>query len=241
MPILNSTAGGGGSGLTVAGSVNEIQLNDGSSDLTAVTGFSHDGTTLLVPGATTFNEAGADVDFRVEGSGEANALFVQGSDGFIGIGTGAPSKLLTVSATSDDTTVLITSASANDNPARLTFQKARGTIGSPTIVQDNDFIGIFRGEGYDGAAYQRIADMRWEIDGTPGTGDMPGRIKFLVTPDGSATLATALTINNQRVLFIANSVAAPSSTPSGGGYLYVDAGELKYKGSSGTVTSLGPA
>jgi hypothetical protein len=30
-------------------------------------------------------------------------------------------------------------------------------------------------------------------------------------------------------------------TPSGGGYLYVDSGALKYKGSSGTVTTLGAA
>ena len=41
-------------------------------------------------GAQVFNETGADVDFRVEGSGNANALFVQGSDGDVGIGTGTP-------------------------------------------------------------------------------------------------------------------------------------------------------
>jgi|APSaa5957512535_1039671.scaffolds.fasta_scaffold102449_1 hypothetical protein len=37
--------------------------------------------------AQVFNESGADVDFRVEGSGEANAFFVQGSDGNVGINT----------------------------------------------------------------------------------------------------------------------------------------------------------
>ena len=46
---------------------------------------------------TTFNENGNDIDFRVEGSGEANALFVQGSDGNVGIGTGTPSSKLEVS------------------------------------------------------------------------------------------------------------------------------------------------
>jgi len=40
--------------------------------------------------AVTINDSGADVDFRVEGSGEANALFVQGSDGNVGIGTDSP-------------------------------------------------------------------------------------------------------------------------------------------------------
>ena len=34
---------------------------------------------------------------------------------------------------------------------------------------------------------------------------------------------------------------APSSNPSGGGYLYVESGALKYRGSSGTVTTIAPA
>ena len=41
-------------------------------------------------------------------------------------------------------------------------------------------------------------------------------------------------------VFIANSTA-PSDTPSGGGYIYIESGALKYKGSSGTVTTLGSA
>lgn len=38
-----------------------------------------------------------------------------------------------------------------------------------------------------------------------------------------------------------NDATAPSGTPSGGGYIYVESGALKYKGSSGTVTTLGAA
>lgn len=43
------------------------------------------------------------------------------------------------------------------------------------------------------------------------------------------------------VVFIANRSAAPSGTPSGGGVLYAEAGALKWKGSSGTVTTIAPA
>ena len=43
------------------------------------------------------------------------------------------------------------------------------------------------------------------------------------------------------VIFIANDSADPSSNPTGGGVLYVSAGALKYRGSSGTVTTLGNA
>jgi len=46
--------------------------------------------------AVTINESGADKDFRVEASGEASALFVQGSDGFVGIGTAEPGEKLDV-------------------------------------------------------------------------------------------------------------------------------------------------
>lgn len=41
-------------------------------------------------------------------------------------------------------------------------------------------------------------------------------------------------------VFLSNS-AAPSSNPSGGGYLYVEAGALKYRGSGGSVTPIAPA
>jgi hypothetical protein len=52
--------------------------------------------TLLVTGVLTanggavFNESGADVDFRVESDTDANALFVEGSSGNVGIGTTSP-------------------------------------------------------------------------------------------------------------------------------------------------------
>jgi hypothetical protein len=45
---------------------------------------------------TVFNDGGADVDFRVESDTDANALFVQGSDGNVGIGTSSPLGLLNV-------------------------------------------------------------------------------------------------------------------------------------------------
>lgn len=43
------------------------------------------------------------------------------------------------------------------------------------------------------------------------------------------------------VIGIANAAAAPSSNPSGGGVLFVAAGALKWRGSSGTVTTIAPA
>lgn len=42
-------------------------------------------------------------------------------------------------------------------------------------------------------------------------------------------------------VFLANAGAVPSSNPSGGGYIYCEAGALKYRGSSGTVTTIAAA
>jgi hypothetical protein len=47
---------------------------------------------LTANGGAVFNEAGADVDFRVESDTVTHALFVQGSDGAVGIGTDSPSS-----------------------------------------------------------------------------------------------------------------------------------------------------
>lgn len=43
-----------------------------------------------------------------------------------------------------------------------------------------------------------------------------------------------------KCVFIANATVAPSTNPTGGGVLYVEAGALKYRSSNGTVTTIGP-
>lgn len=47
--------------------------------------------------------------------------------------------------------------------------------------------------------------------------------------------------SGQKVIGIQNATAVPSTNPSGGGVLYVEGGALKYRGSSGTVTTIAPA
>lgn len=47
--------------------------------------------------------------------------------------------------------------------------------------------------------------------------------------------------SGQKVIYIANATVTPSTNPSGGGILYVEAGSLWYRGSSGMLTNLAPA
>jgi hypothetical protein len=75
---------------------------------------------LTANGGAVFNEAGADVDFRVESDTVDHALFVQGSDGFVGIGTASPAYKLEVESSSDADLIQIQStASANNTILRL--------------------------------------------------------------------------------------------------------------------------
>lgn len=45
----------------------------------------------------------------------------------------------------------------------------------------------------------------------------------------------------QNVIYIANATTTPTTNPSGGGILFVENGALKYRGPSGTVTTIAPA
>ena len=80
-------------------------------------------------GFVTINEEGFDTDFRVEASGEANALFVQGSSGYVGIGTNDP-----------DVDLEVTSNIKSSSPAGSYFVMERGgTVLGGMNTQSNVF------------------------------------------------------------------------------------------------------
>jgi hypothetical protein len=59
--------------------------------------------------------------------------------------------------------------------------------------------------------------------------------------DGNACLCDGDCGGGKGVIAIANAETVPSADPSGGGVLYVENGALKYRGSSGSVTTIAPA
>ena len=72
--------------------------------------------------------------------------------------------------------------------------KSSGTGANPTIVQAQETVGAISYYGYDGAAYKRLATISADVDGTPGAGDMPGRLEFFTTADGASSPTKRLTI-----------------------------------------------
>jgi hypothetical protein len=58
-------------------------------------------------GNTVFNDTGADADFRVESDNDTHALFVQGSDGNVGIGTSSPAAKLHIESAATNEAIRI--------------------------------------------------------------------------------------------------------------------------------------
>ena len=67
------------------------------------------------PTETIFNQDAQDLDFRVESSGNANMLFVDGGTNRVGIGTASPLGSLHVSGATTSSGILITNATSSLN------------------------------------------------------------------------------------------------------------------------------
>ena len=96
--------------------------------------------------------------------------------------------------------------------SRLRLAKSRNTsIGSQTIVQDDDELGLIAFSGSDGTNYRNAALIRGFVDGTPGSGDMPGRLVFSTTADGSSSPTERMRIDSSGRLLVGTASAVDTS------------------------------
>ena len=84
---------------------------------------------------------------------------------------------------------------SGSGPALL-FHKSRSGSGSgATIVQDGDNLGTIRFYGADGTDRNSYgANISANVDGTPGSNDLPGNLVFSTTADGAASSTERLRI-----------------------------------------------
>jgi hypothetical protein len=183
--------------VTLASSVlTTTDINGGTIDGAVIGGASAAAgsfTTLNTSGAVVFNDAGADVDFRVEGDTDANLLFVDASNDQGGIGTSAPVSALNVIASVDKVAV-IGAASNLDSDADVLWgagiketQLLNGTASRPGVLSiggsltANESMGIinfFRSGNTDG--YRSRAFIRGGTTGS-GTANQHGGILMFAT------------------------------------------------------------
>jgi len=111
-------------------------------------------------GAVVINEAGADVDFRVESDTNANALFVDGATGYVGVGKSSPARNFVVYDASNFTNLQIANSVTG----------SASTDGLLIQVTDSDCYITNRETGFIQFRTSNIDRMRIDSSGNVGIG-----------------------------------------------------------------------
>ena len=117
------------------------------------------------------------------------------------------------------------------SPAIVYACRSRGTLAVPTVVQDNDSLASFIAAGFDGTDLALAARIDVEVDGTPGSNDMPARMVFKTTPDGSQAPTEAMRIGSNQTVTIGTAALTTASVSNDLNLT----GTLSLNGSSGTA------
>ena len=153
---------------------NDIAISTTGNIVTTGSGSITSAGSLTVGGATIFNEAGADVDFRIESNNEQNMFLVDGGNDAVILGhstkvnginddnegvKGSGGQLQLHGATP---VIDIFSYSTTDGThGGINFMKsASDTVGTGAVVSQSDIVGSIQFGGYDGVDYASIAGKR---------------------------------------------------------------------------------
>jgi hypothetical protein len=97
--------------------------------------------------------------------------------------------------------------------SHLFLSRSQGTHAAPTVVADNDYLGILYGIGYDGTDYGLATSIIFEVDDpTPAATDMGGAIVFNTSLAGTESLVERWRIDNTGDLTGAGTLAAGTVT-----------------------------
>jgi hypothetical protein len=123
-------------------------------------------------------------------------------------------RLFAVENPSGYVTAVFAANENSPNGAYLALQKSRGTsANSNTIVQNGDELGAIQFIGADGTASRRqAANIKAVVDGTPGSGDMPGRLVFSTTANSASSPTERMRLNSSGYLKVAYDGNYKSST-----------------------------
>lgn len=229
-----------------------VRVPGGSVSAPPVTPDGDEDTGVLYPAANTVAVAVGGIEaLRVDSSRRV----LKGHTSALPTSSGVVPSLQHVGASNDSAGVILCNFANDTTTVGLTLAKSRGAIGEQGAVQSGDVIGTLMFEASDGTQLRRAAQISVVVDGAPSGSDMPGRVVISTSPDGSASVVERMRIDNAgnigfngssfgggvKVMHIANATTVPTANPFGGGVLYVEGGALKYRGSSGTVTTIAPA
>ena len=189
---------------TFSGNVSgDITIGAGSTSAPSLSPSGDSNTGVFFPAADTiaFAEGGAEAA-RFDSSGRL----------LVGTDSARGSYLLQVEGSSS-TAFSLTRNNAGVFGAGLNFSKSRGTsAGSFTVVNSGDTLGQLTWSGADGTADIEAASITTQVDGTPGTNDMPGRLVFSTTADGASSTTERMRITQNGYFKASNNGSYVSTT-----------------------------
>ena len=191
------------------------------------------------------------------GNTTSEPVKINTSTGVVGMGVSSPTYPLHV-ANSNFTCGMERFAGASAAGPGIDFNKSRGSsVGAFTVVADDDVLGSLLFKGADGDSWATGAMIRASVDGTPGDGDMPGRLEFATTLDGQEAVTERMRLDSTGNLLLggtatpASSVGnlclfngtIPAASVTNGVVLYaqdVSTSELRVRDEAGNVSTLSP-
>jgi|TARA_Y100000015_G_scaffold4301_1_gene3891 hypothetical protein len=120
--------------------------------------------------------------------------------------SGTYSGPLSVEGTTDATRLVqhVHNENSASQPFFILGKSRGGSVGSYTVVQDNDFLGTISFQGADGARMVDGARIEVQVNGTPGTNDMPTDMVFK-TNSGSTSPTERVRIDSSGRLLVGTS------------------------------------
>ena len=193
-----------------------LNTNSGTNSGSITIADGADGDMTLTPngnGSVVITNAGTSNALRITQTGSGNAILVEDSanpdstpfvvdaNGRVLVGTtssvivaGAEAGIQNYAVSGFQTNGRF---SADASGSSFVLAKSRNaTIGANTIVQSGDNLGNLLFAGADGSSFVLAAGISGQVDGTPGTNDMPGRLVFSTTADGASSPTERMRIDN---------------------------------------------
>lgn len=93
-------------------------------------------------------------------------------------------------------------------------KSASATVGTHTAVISGEVLGLIISRGSDGTDFEDAVQIGFYSDATPGNNDMPGRMVFSTTRDGTSAPVEAMRISNDGAVSIGSSGGSVSLMPA---------------------------
>jgi len=168
---LNSASNYFGLALQVSGSTQAQLIQEATGSLYIDAGITN------TSGVIAFRNAAGTERMRIANTGN------------VGIGTTAPSALLTVDGG------IISTIHYAATP-QIRFNYAAGTKASPTAIASQVPVGAVYGFGYDGTTFRNTSGMLMYSDGAVSSVSSPGLILFATTPSGATSTTERMRITS---------------------------------------------